>query len=106
MALGKAIIDHKGKSHNMFGLLSLVTSFEKKKLHLGYRLARLKTINKDIYQSKILRGHEFHYSTIIEQKDRQLYDVFDSNDVKVQETGSIRGNVSGTFFHFLSESKC
>ena len=106
MALGKAIIDHKGKSHNMFGLLSLVTSFEKKKLHLGYRLAKLKTINKDIYQSKILRGHEFHYSTIIEQKDRQLYDVFDSNNVKVEETGSIRGNVSGTFFHFLSESKC
>ena len=105
MALGKAIIDQKGKSHNMFGLLSLVTSFEKKKLHLGYRLAKLKTINGNIYNSKILRGHEFHYSSIIEQKDQELYDVFDSNNVKVEETGSFKGNVSGTFFHFLGENK-
>ena len=103
MALGEAIIDRKGKHHNMFGLLGLVTSFEKKKLHLGYRLAKLRNISNDFYNSKILRGHEFHYSTIIKQTDKELYDVFDANNNKVKETGSFRGNVSGTFFHFLSE---
>ena len=30
MVLGKAIIDQKGKYHSMFGLLSLITSFEKR----------------------------------------------------------------------------
>lgn len=70
---------------------------------MGYRLAKLRNISNDFYNSKILRGHEFHYSTIIKQTDKELYDVFDANNNKVRETGSFRGNVSGTFFHFLSE---
>ena len=102
MVLGSEIIDCKGKHHNMFGLLNLVTSFEKKKLHLGYRLAKLKNKNNDLHNSKILRGHEFHYTTTIEQKDEELYDVFDANNNKVSETGSFKNKVSGTFFHFLS----
>ena len=103
MVLGKGIVDQKGKFHEMFGLLGLVTSFEKKKLHLGYRLAKPKynSINK----SKSLRGHEFHYSTILEQPDNELYEVFDANNIKVNETGSFRNKVSGTFFHYLSECK-
>ena len=104
MALGSAIIDHKGKNHTMFGLLNLVTSFEKKKLHLGYRLAKLKNKNNKILNPKILRGHEFHYSSIIEQKDDELYDVFDANNKQVSETGSFNNKVSGTFFHLISES--
>ena len=103
MVLGKAIIDQKGRGHKMFNLLNLVTSFEKKKLHLGYRLAKLKDMNNKIHNSRILRGHEFHYSTTIEQKDEELYDVFDSSNNKVEETGSYKNKVSGTFFHFLSE---
>ena len=103
MVLGEAIIDQKGKYHNMFGLLGLITSFEKKKLHLGYRLAKSKNNRNSSYNSKFLRGHEFHYSTIIKQPDEELYEVFDANNVKVNETGSYRDNVSGTFFHFLSE---
>ncbi len=105
MALGSGIIDQRGKYHEMFGLLSLVTSFQKKKLHLGYRLAKSKNHNYKIHNSNILRGHEFHYSTIIEQNDKELYDVFDSNNQKVDETGSYKELVSGTFFHFLSEAK-
>lgn len=105
MTLGNAIIDHKGKHHCMFGLLNLVTSFEKKKLHLGYRLAKLKNDKNRIISSKILRGHEFHYSTIIEQKDQELFDVFDASNKKVLETGSFKNKVSGTYFHLLSESK-
>ena len=104
MALGNAIIDNRGRHHSMFGLLNLVTSFEKKKLHLGYRLAKLKNKNNKILNPKILRGHEFHYSSIIEQKDDELYDVFDANNKKVSETGSFNNKVSGTFFHFISES--
>ncbi len=105
MALGDAIIDYKGKYHSMFGLLNLVTSFEKKKLHLGYRAAILKNNNNKITNSKILRGHEFHYSSIIEQKDQELYNVYDASNKKVTETGSFKNKVSGTFFHLISESK-
>ena len=41
MAMGAALIDKDGTVHQMAGLLGLVTSYEKRKFHLGYRLARL-----------------------------------------------------------------
>ena len=51
---------------------------------------------------KTIRGHEFHYSSIISQPDQELYQVFDANNNKVSETGSIKDNVTGTFFHAIS----
>ena len=51
----------------------------------------------------VLRGHEFHYSTILEQPDPVLARVVDAEGDAVAETGSVRGNVSGTFFHLIAE---
>ena len=41
MVLGESIEDAHGKQHAMTGLLGHTTSFAKRKLHLGYRTARL-----------------------------------------------------------------
>ena len=41
MVLGESIEDAAGKHHAMTGLLGHATSFAKRKLHLGYRTARL-----------------------------------------------------------------
>ena len=41
MVLGEALEDADGVSHRMAGLLGHATSFAKRKLHLGYRQARL-----------------------------------------------------------------
>ncbi|KDB02407.1 cobyrinic acid a,c-diamide synthase, partial [Defluviimonas sp. 20V17] len=41
MALGAGLVDADGTRHQMAGLLGLVTSFAKRKMHLGYRRARL-----------------------------------------------------------------
>ena len=49
-----------------------------------------------------LRGHEFHYSTVLEQPDAPLAQVFDADGNAVPETGSRRGHVSGTFFHLIA----
>ena len=43
-----------------------------------------------------LRGHEFHYSTIIDQPDEPLAEVIDADNQKVPETGSVRGHATGT----------
>ena len=37
MALGNGLVDADGTRHAMLGLLPLETSFEQRKLHLGYR---------------------------------------------------------------------
>ena len=102
MALGTALIDKDGVSHQMAGLLSLVTSYEKRKFHLGYRRAVLSSAIPGFDAGSALRGHEFHYSTILEQSDAPLAEVFDADGNPVVETGSRKGHVTGTFFHLIT----
>jgi len=102
MALGEALIDKEGVRHQMVGLLGLVTSYETRKFHLGYRQATLKSAMPGHAPAARLRGHEFHYSTILEQPDAPLAAVTDADGAAVPETGSCRGTVTGTFFHFIT----
>lgn len=104
MALGQALVDKDGRSHPMAGLLGLVTSYEKRKLHLGYRQARLTAPIPGFGIGARLRGHEFHYSTILEQPDAPLAEVADADGAPVAETGSSRGRVTGSFFHLIAEA--
>ncbi|MEL7464826.1 MAG: cobyrinate a,c-diamide synthase [Pseudomonadota bacterium] len=102
MALGAALIDKEGVRHEMTGLLGLVTSYEKRKLHLGYRRAVLHAPVLGHPEGAALRGHEFHYSTILDQPDEPLATVMDADGGLVSETGSRRGGVTGTFFHMIA----
>ncbi|WP_050526714.1 cobyrinate a,c-diamide synthase [Pseudorhodobacter aquimaris] len=102
MALGQALIDKEGVRHQMAGLLGLVTSYETRRFHLGYRRAVLRAGLPGFAAGHALRGHEFHYSTILEQPDAPLADVFDADGGPVAETGSMRGHASGTFFHLIT----
>ena len=94
--------DRAGVRHEMAGLLGLVTSYEKRKFHLGYRRAVLQASLPGHAPGAALRGHEFHYSTILDQPDAPLAQVSDADGNPVPETGSLRGNVSGTFFHLIT----
>jgi cobyrinic acid a,c-diamide synthase len=105
MALGAGLIDKNGIRHEMAGLLGLVTSYEKRKMHLGYRRAELLAPLAGHGAGAALRGHEFHYSTILDQPDAPLARVTDADGVEVAETGSRRGHVTGTFFHLIAEDR-
>ncbi len=104
MALGTALIDKDGTRHEMAGLLGLVTSYEKRKFHLGYRQATLNAPMLGFDTGARLRGHEFHYTTILEEPDQPLAQVGDADGNPVPETGSIKGHVTGTFFHLIAEA--
>ena len=108
MAMGAALVDKEGDRHQMAGLLNLVTSFEKRKFHLGYRKATLNAPIPGHGAEMRLRGHEFHYATILDEPDAPLAKITDSNDLEVPETGSVRefnggGRATGTFFHLISD---
>ena len=109
MAMGEAIVDKDGVRHPMAGLLGLVTSFETRKMHLGYRLAQLSQPIPGHAPGTRLRGHEFHYSTILTQPDAPLAQVTDATGAGVPETGSTRlqpggGLSTGTFFHLIASA--
>jgi cobyrinic acid a,c-diamide synthase len=60
MYLGKEIISEEGKHQQMCNIFDISTSFESKKLHLGYRKIRVTDFE--------LKGHEFHYSNLIQHQ--------------------------------------
>jgi cobyrinic acid a,c-diamide synthase len=105
MVLGAGLLDKEGTRHAMTGLLGLETSFAKRRMHLGYRRASLTSPMPGFSAGAKLRGHEFHYAGILAQPDAALADVCDANGADVAETGSRRGNVSGTFFHLIAEDR-
>ncbi|SNT68551.1 cobyrinate a,c-diamide synthase [Paracoccus seriniphilus] len=110
MVLGAGLTDAEGKRHAMTGLLGLETSYHKRRMHLGYRMARLDAPMPGLQAGATLRGHEFHYASILSQPDEPLARVSDANGNLVAETGSHRvmpggGHVTGTFFHLISRSQ-
>ena len=78
-------------------------AFAKRKLHLGYRQARLLADHPLGNAGDIVRGHEFHHATIVDKgTDDPFVEVTDAQGKPVVETGSRRGHVSGTFFHAIA----
>ena len=105
MVLGAGLIDKHGTRHAMAGLLGLATSHKNRKLHLGYRKVRLRADAAGFRAGDALRGHEFHYCTILEQPDTALADVTDAEGTPLPETGSRKGHVTGTFFHLIAKAQ-
>ncbi|MBZ8134972.1 cobyrinate a,c-diamide synthase [Afifella sp. IM 167] len=99
MALGEALIDAEGVSHEMAGLLPLVTSFRERKLHLGYR--RLRPLSDKPYPGP-LAAHEFHYASIVREGDAdRLFAAEDAFGDRLAEAGLRRANVLGSFLHVI-----
>jgi cobyrinic acid a,c-diamide synthase len=110
MVMGQALIDKDGVRHEMAGLLGLVTSYAQRKMHLGYRSARLGHAIPGHAAGSLLNGHEFHYSTIVDQPDAPLAVVTDATGAAVPETGSTRlqsggGLSTGTYFHLIAGAR-
>jgi cobyrinic acid a,c-diamide synthase len=103
MVLGEGLEDAQGVRHAMAALLGHATSFAKRRLHLGYRQARLLADNPIGAVGDVVRGHEFHHASIVAKgNDEPFVDVTDAQGRPVTETGSRRGRVSGTFFHAIA----
>ena len=103
MVLGQSLEDGDGRQHAMTGLLGHSTSFARRKLHLGYRAARLLTDGVLGPKGARVRGHEFHYASLITAGgDAPFAELSDSEDRALGQSGSRRGHVSGTFFHAIA----
>jgi cobyrinic acid a,c-diamide synthase len=105
MVMGEALTDADGVRHQMAGLLGLETNFAKRRMHLGYRIAELGVPMPGYSAGARLRGHEFHYTTVVSQPDEALALVRDATGTVVAETGSRRGRATGTFFHLIAEDR-
>ena len=83
----------------MLGLLPVSTSFEKRKLHLGYR--RLTPLG-DLPWSAPLTAHEFHFASIVEEGEGdRLFEADDADGAALGPIGLRRGRVMGSFAHVI-----
>ncbi|NPU69642.1 cobyrinate a,c-diamide synthase [Bradyrhizobium sp. 83012] len=102
MTLGTGLEDAGGTRHAMAGLLSLETSFARRRLHLGYRRATLLADCSLGRKGACVHGHEFHYATILSEADDPLIDCRDAAGRAIAERGARRTTVTGSFLHVLS----
>jgi cobyrinic acid a,c-diamide synthase len=105
MALGASLTDASGEVHPMAGLLGVETSFEKRRMTLGYREARIASDSALGRKGALLRGHEFHYATVVNGGgDDPFAYVRDAYGSAQAPSGSRRGRVTGSFFHVIAEA--
>ena len=103
MVLGEAIEDAAGRGHAMTGLLGHATSFAKRRLHLGYRTARLLADSALGRKGSIVRGHEFHYASLTSAgADEPFAELADAEGLALGPAGGRRGRVTGAFFHAIA----
>jgi cobyrinic acid a,c-diamide synthase len=92
MVLGRKLTDADGVAHAMAGLLSVETSFAKRKMNLGYRRAVLEADGPLGPAGGALTGHEFHYASIVAQGDDPPFAmVTDPHGSAPAPAGSRRG---------------
>jgi cobyrinic acid a,c-diamide synthase len=105
MVLGEGLIDGDGREYRMAGLLPLVTSFARRRLHLGYRAATLVADGVLGQRGQRFRGHEFHYAAIVrEGPGEALFACQDAAGTPLGTTGLVRGTVAGSFVHLIDRA--
>jgi cobyrinic acid a,c-diamide synthase len=106
MVLGQNLEDAAGRRHAMTGLLGHSTSFAKRKLHLGYRIARLLAPGVLGSAGTLIRGHEFHYASLTSAGDDEPFaEIADGAGKTSEQIGGRRGRVTGTFFHAIAAAQ-
>ena len=99
MVLGEGLVDANGVTHRMLGLLPVATSFEQRRLHLGYR--RLKPLG-NLPWAVPLTAHEFHFASIVsEDNGDRLFEAETSDGSPIGPIGLRRGRVMGSFTHVI-----
>jgi cobyrinic acid a,c-diamide synthase len=105
MVLGESLEDADGVTQPMCGLLPVATSYRRRKLHLGYRVAHLLADGLLGAAGTRLVGHEFHYASELTpspEGDLALARVTDVEGVPLGLAGHRRGHVTGSFFHLIA----
>jgi cobyrinic acid a,c-diamide synthase len=105
MVLGRTLEDGHGRVHEMANLLPVSTSYARRRLHLGYRVARLAGASVFGEAGATLVGHEFHYACVTEGEPPNLAAVTDAEGSSLGAGGHRCGLVSGTFFHVIAQAR-
>ena len=106
MVLGRSLEDGNSQTHPMAGLLPVETSYARRKMHLGYRVAHLLEGGIMGQAGQRLVGHEFHYASVTQSdptREAAFATIMDGEGNDLGIAGHRRGLVTGSFFHVISQ---
>ncbi len=106
MVLGDSLEDAEGHAHPMAGLLPVETSYAKRKMHLGYRVAHLLHDGALGVAGQRVVGHEFHYASVSRSdtdREAAFAAITDAEGADLGTAGHRRGHVTGSFFHAIAQ---
>ncbi len=72
-----------------------------RRLHLGYRRAKLTADGPLGGVGKFFRGHEFHYARVVNESDDPLFDCESARGEPLGSAGLRKGRVMGSFVHLI-----
>lgn len=99
--LGEALALLEG-TFAMTGVLPIVFGFSKRPQGHGYTIARVDRPNPFFDPGTLLKGHEFHYSTVeapASLADRMVFQMQRGNGILRQRDGLCTNNVLATYTH-------
>lgn len=87
------------------GIFPVVFKMEKKPQGHGYMMVKVTEANPFFDIGDEMKGHEFHYSHIIEGKSETCFDVLRGKGAFDRKDGLFVNNTFGTYFHLHANSQ-
>lgn len=101
MYLGKGLV-LEGKTYPMVGALPVTFGMQKKPLAHGYSIVEVDKANPYFQQKDVFRGHEFHYSNVLEIEEEGTYFAFNvkrGKGIVDNKDGMCYKNVFASYTH-------
>lgn len=98
MYLGETLTTSDGQSFPMAGLLPIKTVMCERLQALKYKEVEVLQAGAFFQPGDRLRGHEFHYSRLIDRVEPRLFRSVDSTD-RMEEEGVVGGGAFGSYIH-------
>lgn len=100
MVLAETLTDREGRTYNMAGIIPAQVQMQKKRAALGYREASAVQDSFLLRQGEVLRGHEFHYSTMTYRDEQPIPYAYETKGLRgSKQEGYALGNIVAGYTH-------
>lgn len=100
MVLAETLTNREGLTYNMAGIIPAQVQMQAKRAALGYREARAVEDSFLLEKGDVIRGHEFHYSTMTYQEEGSIPYAYETKGLRgMKQEGYARGNVVAGYTH-------
>ena len=100
MVLAETLTNREGLTYNMAGIIPARVQMQAKRAALGYREARAVEDSFLLEKGDVIRGHEFHYSTMTYQEEGGIPYAYETKGLRgMKQEGYARGNVVAGYTH-------